>query len=70
MTSRIYAVAPVDGSDFHLVEATSKQAALRHVTQHLFEVKVADQKTLVGAIQAGVKVMVANPAPVAEEVEA
>jgi hypothetical protein len=54
MTTRIYSVQ--SANDFHLVEATTKNAALRHIAEKHFEVSVADQKTLVGAIQDGVKI--------------
>jgi hypothetical protein len=54
MTTRIYAVQGTDS--FHLVEANTKNAALRHVAEKHFEVSVATQKTLVGAIQDGVQI--------------
>lgn len=54
MTTRIYAVQ--SGDVFRLVEAGSKHAALRHVARDLMNVFVADQKTLVAAMQDGVKV--------------
>ena len=54
MTTRIYAVQGTDS--FHLVEASTKNAALRHVAEKHFEVSVATQKTLVGAIQDGVQI--------------
>jgi hypothetical protein len=65
MTTRIYAVQGNDS--FHLVEASTKNAALRHVAEKHFEVTVATQKTLVGAIQDGVQIEQAGeePAPVA-----
>jgi hypothetical protein len=50
--TRIYAVQ--GNNTFHLVEAATKNAALRHVAEKHFEVSVATQKTLVGAIQDGV----------------
>ncbi len=54
MIRSIYAVqAP---GQFRLVEATSKQAALRHVARNILTVERASQKTLVAAIQDGVKV--------------
>ena len=52
--TRIYAVEGRDS--FHLVEASTKYAALRHIAEKHFEVSVATQKTLVGAIQDGVKI--------------
>lgn len=52
--TRIYAVQGPDA--FRLVEATNKNAALRHVARDILTVEVADQKTLVAAIQDGVKV--------------
>lgn len=54
MATRIYAVQ--SGDIFKLVEAGSKQAALRHVAKDLITVEVATQKTLVGAMTDGVKV--------------
>lgn len=65
MTTRIYSVQ--SANDFHLVEASTKNAALRHVAEKHFEVSVANQKTLVGAIQDGIKIEQAGeePAPVA-----
>lgn len=54
MATRIYAVQA--GDVFRLVEASSKHAALRHVAKDLITVYVADQKTLVAAMQDGVKV--------------
>ena len=51
-STRIYAVA--GPNSFHLVEAATKNAALRHVAEKQFNVTVANQKTLVGAIQDGV----------------
>ena len=54
MSTRIYAVQA--GDIFKLVEAGSKNAALRHVAKDLITVEVATQKTLVGAMQDGVKV--------------
>ena len=54
MSTRIYAVQA--GEVFRLVEANSKQAALRHVAKDLINVSVANQKTLVAAMQDGVRV--------------
>jgi hypothetical protein len=54
MATRIYAVQ--GATDFRLVEATSKQSALRHVAMDLYSVAVANQKTLVAAMTNGVKV--------------
>ena len=54
MSSRIYAVSGPDS--FRLVEATTKQAAIRHVTKDLFVAQVANQKILVAAMQDGVRV--------------
>ena len=54
MPSRIYAV---EGKDlFHLVEASTKIAALRHVAERHFGVSVANQKTLVAAMRDGVQI--------------
>lgn len=67
MSTRIYAV---DGDDsFHLVEASTKVAALRHVAKKHFDVTVADQKTLVRAMQDGVKIEVAGEQPEAATAE-
>lgn len=54
MANRIYAVQAPDS--FRLVEAANKSAALRHVARDILTVEVANQKTLVAAIQDGVKV--------------
>ena len=54
MSTRIYAVQA--GETFRLVEAASKSTALRHVAKDLITVEVANQKTLVAAMQDGVKV--------------
>ena len=65
MTTRIYSVK---GNDtFHLVEASTKNTALRHVADRLLSVEVCDQKTLVAAIQDGIKVEVAGEAPAVAE---
>lgn len=58
MATRIYAVqAP---NSFHLVEAGSKNAALRHIARNLIQVDIANQKTLVAAMRDGVTVEVAG----------
>ena len=54
MTTRIYAVKA--GESFRLVEASTKAAALRHVASDLIKVEIANQKTLVAAMQDGVRV--------------
>lgn len=64
MSTRIYAVQA--GNIFRLVEANTKNAALRHVAKDLINVEVANQKTLVAAMTDGVKVEQAG----AEEPEA
>lgn len=66
MTTRIYAVQGPD--QFRLVEANTKQSALRYVAKDILTVEVATQKTLVGAMQDGIKVEIAGeePAPAAE----
>lgn len=58
MTTRIYAVQGEDS--FHLVEASTKVAALRHVAEKNFRVSVANQHTLVGAMRDGVQIEVAG----------
>ena len=60
MTTRIYSVQSTTGDGFHLVEASTKNAALRHVAEGLFHVEVASQRTLVAAMQDGVKIEVAG----------
>ena len=64
MTTSIYAVQGPD--QFRLVEATSKQAALRYVARNILTVERASQKTLVAAMQDGVKVEVAGTEEAAE----
>lgn len=58
MTTRIYAVES-DGS-FNLVEAKSKAAALRFVAAKRYNVSVASQKVLIGALKDGVKIETAD----------
>lgn len=75
MPSRIYAVHAHKNTEFHLVEAANKSAALRHVASRVYGVAVADQKTLVAAIKDGVPIELAGeespePVTVEEEVEA
>lgn len=67
MSTRIYAVEGTES--FHLVEASTKVAALRHVAEKHFNVTVANQKTLVGAMQEGVKIEVAGEQPEAATAE-
>ena len=64
MNTRIYAVQAPDS--FRLIEATSRSAAMRHVARDILTVEVATQKTLVAAMQDGVRVEQAG----AEEAEA
>lgn len=64
MATRIYAVQA--GNLFKLVEANTKNAALRHVAKDLITVEVATQRTLVAAMKDGVQVETAG----AEEPEA
>ena len=64
MATRIYAVQA--GNVFRLVEASTKNAALRHVAKDLITVEVANQKTLVGAMTDGIKVEQAGDEPTAE----
>ena len=54
MQTHIYAVQGPD--KFRLVEAVSKQAAFRHVARDILIVERASQKTLVAAMQDGIKV--------------
>ena len=54
IASRIYAVQA--GDQFHLVEAMSKASALNHVVSTSYDVRIADQKTLVAALRDGVRV--------------
>lgn len=65
MSTRIYAVKGPD--EFRLVKAATKQAALRHVAASRYEIDVANQETLVGAITDGVKVEVAGEEPATAE---
>lgn len=64
MSTRIYSVQA--GDQFRLVEASTKSAALRHVAKDIIKVDVANQKTLVAAMQDGVRVEVANHAAAEE----
>lgn len=63
MSTRIYSVEGPD--EFRLVKASTKQAALRHVAASRYKIDVANQETLVGAIQDGVQVEVAGEEPAA-----
>jgi hypothetical protein len=54
MSTRIYAVQGPD--QFRLIEAASKQAALRYVAREILKVEVANQRTLVEAMTDGVRV--------------
>lgn len=64
MATRIYSVS--GPGTFRLVEAGTKAAAMRHVAKELFEVEVATQRTLVAAMQDGIKVEIANAEPASE----
>ncbi len=65
MSTRIYSVEGPD--EFRLVKASTKQAALRHVAASRYKIDVANQDTLVGAIQDGVQVEVAGEEPAQAE---
>lgn len=65
MSTRIYSVEGPD--EFRLVKASTKQAALRHVAASRYKIDVANQDTLVGAIQDGVQVEVAGEEPATAE---
>jgi hypothetical protein len=65
MTTSIYAVQGPD--QFRLVEATSKQAALRYVARNILTVERASQKTLVAAMTDGVRVEQAESLQQSEE---
>ncbi len=62
--TRVYCVQSAD--EFRLVEATSKQAALRHVAASKFSVNRVSEKTLIAAMRDGVQIELAG----AEEPEA
>lgn len=55
--TRIYAVE--SDESFHLIEAKSRAAALRHVAEKQYRVGVASQKVLIGAMKDGVQIEVA-----------
>lgn len=59
-TTRIYTVSSEE--EFYLVEASTKQAALRHIASRRFNVGVATPKVIVAAMSDGVKVEVAGDA--------
>lgn len=61
MSTRIYAVSSED--EFYLVEASTKQAALKHIANRRFSVEIARPKDIVGAMSSGVKVEVAGNEP-------
>jgi hypothetical protein len=58
MRTSIYAVQ--GPTQFRLVEAYNKQAALRHVAKDILSVERASQKTLVAAMNDGIKVELAG----------
>lgn len=66
MAAKTHIYAVQSGDMFRLVEATTKNAAVRHVANDLIRVEKADQHTLVAAMQNGVTVELAG----AEEPEA
>ena len=65
MKTSIYAVQ--GPTLFRLIEATSKQAALRFVARDILTVERASQKTLVAAMNDGIKVELAGPEEPATE---
>ena len=74
MKTRIYAIEAIDMepkpvNGFFLVEAASKATALRHVADKVYDIKVADQRTLVGAIRAGILIESAGAEPGEPEAE-
>lgn len=56
MKTRIYSIEAKHADGFFLVEAASKATALRHVAEQVYDIKVADQRTLVDAIRAGIQI--------------
>lgn len=67
MMTHIYAVQ--GAGSFRLVEASSKQVALRHVARDILTVELASQKTLVTAMRNGVKVEFAGAKPPADSAD-
>lgn len=61
--TRIYVVERQDGSDTHLVRASSRHAALRHVVDGSYRTQLAEQDSLVHLLGLGVKVETAGEAP-------
>jgi len=60
MATRIYVVGDKQGATQRLVRAGNQAQALRHVAKDRFEVKVADQNTLVFLMENGAKVETAE----------
>lgn len=56
MKTRIYAIEAKHADGFFLVEAATKSTALRHVAEQAYKIQVADQRTLVEAIRAGIQI--------------
>lgn len=56
MTSRIYSIQNDEGELISLVRASTKTAALRHVAELMFTVRVAEQDALVWGITNGIKI--------------
>jgi hypothetical protein len=62
--TRIYEVR--SETEYHLVEATSKQAALAHIVRGRFVVSVAEPKSIALAVKAGHDLQVADTGKAAE----
>ncbi len=63
MANRIYLVYPRDGGIGRLVRAPHPSRALGHVAASTYDVRVAEQEDIVGAMQAGIKPETAGAEP-------
>ena len=61
--TRVYSVTSVDTTGIRLVRAANPSQALRHVAHSQFEVKPANQDTLIKALSDGVRVEEAGAEP-------
>lgn len=56
MTSRIYTVTEQSTGKYRLVQATTKNVALRHVADQLFTAESATQSALVAGLNNGIRI--------------
>lgn len=61
MKTKIYKVTRSDGA-VHLVEASSRAVAVNHIARSSHKAELADQHSLIAAVQAGVQIQRAHEA--------